>query len=113
MKGDASGRIPDPSLGNQPRDEDRAARLLDVPSPACFPGRAAGELPRPRQQPRFRPGGTSGPVVLATSLKLTPPRTSCSRCTGFGGDRVHRGEPLLLGVDKEYQISYRPPASFP
>ena len=36
-----------------------------------------------------------------------PLRTSCSGCTGFRGDRVHRGEPLLLGVNKEYQVSYR------
>ena len=41
------------------------------------------------------------------------PRTSCSGCTGIRGDRVHRGEPLLLGVDKEYQISYRPAEIFP
>jgi hypothetical protein len=36
-----------------------------------------------------------------------PPPTSSRGCTRSRGVRVHRGEPLLLGVDEEYQISYR------
>ena len=108
MKGDVSGRIPDPSLGNQPRDEDRAARLLDVPFPACFPGReprriASAEAAAPKLTRKNQRSRCDRDIP-----ETHPPRTSCSRCTGFGGDRVHRGEPLLLGVDKEYQITYRP-----
>jgi hypothetical protein len=42
-----------------------------------------------------------------------PPPTSSRGCTRSRGVRVHRGEPLLLGVDEEYQISYRRRVVFP
>jgi hypothetical protein len=107
MRCDVPGTWPDPSLGSQPRDRDPATRLLGASPPAGFFGcgylwpawfqaMAAGLHTNDR---RFRDDRS----IPATR----PTQTSCSGCTGFGGDRVHRGEPLLLGVDKEYQISLR------
>ena len=46
------------------------------------------------------------PSVVATSLLGEPLDSVRSGCR-IAGDRVHRGEPLLLGGGVEYQISYR------
>ncbi len=113
MSRDVPGSMPDPSLGGQPRDRDPTTRLRGVPRSAdpLAPGLPGSPLERPEPRPPTR--RINGPVMITTSLELAFPRSSCQGCTGFAGDRVHRGEPLLLGVDKEYQISYRPQATFP
>ena len=113
MKCDVPGMMPDPSLGVQPRDRTPTARLLGAPHPAepavLEPERLAlleAEAANADAKDQRSRGDCDIP-------ETRPPRTSCSGCTGFRGDRVHRGEPLLLGVDKEYQISYRIGTAFP
>ena len=107
MKCDMPGMKPDPSLGDQPRDRAHTTRLLGAPRPAepavLEPDRLAS-LETEASNPDAKDQRSRGDCDIP---ETRPPRTSCSGCTGFRGDRVHRGEPLLLGVDKEYQISYR------
>ena len=113
MKCDVPGLMPDPSLGVQPRDRAHTTRLLgashsaepSVLEPARLAWLKAAALNAETTDLRSR-GDLDVPETRS-------PRTSCSGCTGFAGLRVHRGEPLLLGVGKEYQISYRPGATFP
>ena len=107
MKCDVPGWLPDPSLDGQPRVSDPTTCLHGV---SCTNHPLANEptlIPAPEIQ-------AASPVTkdrwsrdVRDVPETRPPRTSGSRCTGFAGDRVHRGEPLLLGVDKEYQITYR------
>jgi hypothetical protein len=107
MKCDVPGTIPDPSLGEQPRDGPRAARLLGVPRSADPVIREPDQLVWLKAE-ALKLDVTDLRFLGCRDVPETrPPRTSCSGRTEFRGDRVHRGEPLLLGVDKEYQISYR------
>ena len=107
MKCDVPGMKPDPSLGVQPRDRAHTTRLLGAPRPAepavLEPDRLAS-LETEASNPDAKDQRSRGDCDIPETRPL---RTSCSGCTGFRGDRVHRGEPLLLGVNKEYQISYR------
>jgi hypothetical protein len=85
---DLPGIVPDPSLG-EPRIEGPTTHLH-------------GES---------RPDGLAEAVrrsrVVRDILVLCKPRASSRADSETGGDRDHLGEPLLLGVDVEHQISYR------
>ncbi len=113
MECDVPGSMPDPSLGIQPRDGTQTTRLLGASLPAdpvaLEPDRLAS-LKAAALNPDAKDLRSRGESAIPETRR---PRTSCSGCTGIRGDRVHRGEPLLLGVDKEYQISYRPAEIFP
>lgn len=108
--GDVPGTdAPDPSLGGVPRTEGPtmhrhgASRPIDrPPGRHRDPGGVAvrtGVLGRTVRWSR----GCSNPPGLRPSLASGRGRARSRR------GRVHRGEPLLLGVDEEYQISYRHP----
>src|SRR4051794_32450891 len=107
MKCDLPDVLPDPSLGELPRARAPATH----PRGASRPPGPTDPGPHPARV-RMRAKGRDGTGRRSRHDRdvpdeARPPRTSCPGCTGFGGDRVHRGEPLLLGVDKEYQITYR------
>jgi hypothetical protein len=100
--------VPDPSLDGAPRAVGPAAHHHGVSRPAdraldC-PTRSAGNTgvpDGPKTARRRSRGGGVLPPGLCTTL------ASGRGCARSRGVRVHRGEPLLLGVDEEYQISYR------
>ncbi len=65
--------MPDPSLGDQPRDRAHTTRLLGAPhpaEPAILELARLGSLENPAS---IADRKTSGPVVITTSLKLAPP----------------------------------------
>jgi len=109
--------------------------LIDVAGKKPFPVPSLGGAPRIGGPTPHRHGvtrtagrascmtidraGTAGAANCLQAIRLRyrsacefppgdrPPPTSGRGCTRSRGVRVHRGEPLLLGVDEEYQISYR------
>jgi hypothetical protein len=107
------GVIPDPSL-DWPRVEGPTGHHRGGPCPGRRWSRNAGA--RPVQRRPDIPAVCRSRSVRDVLVSESPP-ASCRRDIESGGDRVHRGEPLLLGVGKEYQISYRDwpscPAVFP
>ena len=107
MMCDVPGIDARPFLGRSATRRGPTTRLLGAPRPAdpaaLEPDRLAS-LEAAALNPDAKDQRSRGDRDIPETRL---PRTSCSGCTGFRGDRVHRGEPLLLGVDKEYQISYR------
>jgi hypothetical protein len=107
---DVAGRklFPVPSLGGAPRIGGPTTRRLGV----------TRTIARADCMTIDRSGNAGAANCLQTSrwrsrgaCEFPPgdrsPPTSSRGCTRSRGVRVHRGEPLLLGVDEEYQISYR------
>jgi hypothetical protein len=100
--------IPDSSLGGAPRAESPATYPLGMSRPA---DRAAGSSVREAGMtgtpvdPNKARQRSRGDGVLPPGLQTIP--ASGQDSTRSRGVRVHRGEPLLLGVDEEYQITYR------
>src|SRR4051812_19250874 len=107
MNDDVPGSKPDPSLGSQPRARAPTARLRGAPRPANPVRPESKRLASVEVQTACH--GTAGRRSRNDRdiPEEHPTPASCRECTGITGDRVHRGEPLLLGVDKEYQITYR------
>jgi hypothetical protein len=110
MTGDVPGKfkIPDPSLGGSPHSGGTATHHHGVARPAdrvtceaIEPARIPGNGRTLQMTWRRSRGGYEHPPGFRA------PPTSSRGCTRSRGVRVHRGEPLLLGVDEEYQISYR------
>ena len=91
---DVPGTNPSPSLG-EPRVEGPTVRRRDGPRP--------GRVSRRWSTRRYR--------VVRDLLEPSRPPASGRGKSDSRGDRVHRGEPLLLGVGVEYQISCRHSAS--
>src|SRR5262245_26266118 len=106
---DVPGVVPGPSLGGGPREIGPATRRLGVSRPAGRTVSAVQKLAFPTIGGRGRCAEAAG--RQSRDARVLPdtrhPRASCPGHTKIGGDRVHRGEPLLLGVEKEYQASYR------
>ena len=105
------GDVPGPSLG-EPRVEGPTVRHRDEPVPE---GR---EETVEREAPQW--GSADPPAHLRYRDNSDVPVLDRARPSGRpgsanGGDRDHRGWPLLLGVGMKYQISYRnnPPQTSP
>ncbi len=99
---------PDPSLGKLPRAESPATRCPGASRPIANTrarpvdvADGVGKRDGPGTWSRRRSRSGSIPPGFGPSPASGQGRTSTRR------GRVHRGEPLLLGVDKEYQISLR------
>ena len=97
------GRNPGPSLGG-PRVEGPTARHRDEPGPEWRGVTSGSEAP---------PWGIAGsPARLRYRVDGDVPVHERARPSGRpgsanGGDRDHRGGPLVLGVGMYYQVSYR------
>ncbi len=97
------GGFPGPSLGG-PRVEGPTARRRDGPGPD-----RRSAMARIRA-PTSGPGGSPAGLRCHADGDFPVPgrvRPSGRPDSANGGDRDHRGGPLLLGVDREYQVSYR------
>lgn len=105
---DMPGGFPGPSLGGGPREIGPAVDPHGRPRPTVRVGLIdQGPIPSTTGRARrLEPSGrqSRGLGVLPDSR---PSRASRPRDTTIGGGRVHRGEPLLLEVVQEYQITYR------
>ena len=106
--GDVPGTdVPDPSLGGVPRTEGPTTHRHGTSRPIDRvpdrPGDPDGNTVRagdPGKTVRWSRGCTNPPGFRPV------PASGRGRARTRRG-RVHRGEPLLLGVDEEYQIIYR------
>lgn len=103
------GGCPDSSSGEDCRVQGSTAHRLGTPrldDPNRVRTPKAGEFPvrdgsEPKTSHRYAENRNVPDFIHR------PPRPFRRGVTDYAGDRVHRGEPLLLGVDKEYQVSYR------
>jgi hypothetical protein len=98
---------PDPSLGGVPRTEGPTTHRHGASRPI---DRAPGRLIH--SDGRTVKAGDPGRTVRWSRGCANPPGLRPAPASGRGRarsrrGRVHRGEPLLLGVDEEYQITYR------
>jgi hypothetical protein len=110
MRDDVPGTrlIPDPSLGVAPHARGPATHRRGVARPAdraCAGTGSQEALTTLQLESEAASRRSRGLCDLPPGFR--PPSTSGRGCARSRGVRHDRGEPLLLGVDEEYQISYR------